>query len=284
MTKAALLRQMFDSDEMVYTVGAHNGLGAALAARAGFHAVWASSFEISAARALPDAGLLGMSDFLEAARQINDVCPLPVIADCDTGFGNELNMAHTIRQFEAAGVAAVCIEDKVFPKLNSFAGRRQHLVPVEEFQRKIRVAKLVQESFDTIVIARTEALIAGEGLVEALSRAHAYADAGADAVLIHSKSKSPEEVESFLAAWQRRVPAVVVPTTYHSWSAREAHERGASMVIYANQGLRASVAAMSRALTVIRNEGSSDPLESEIATVKEIFALQGLDEWMALER
>jgi phosphoenolpyruvate phosphomutase len=207
-----------------------------------------------------------------------------VIADCDTGFGNELNMAHTIRQFEAAGVAAVCIEDKVFPKLNSFVGARQNLVPIEEFQRKLLTAKRVQESFDTLVIARTEALIAGAGLDEALTRAHAYADSGADAILIHSKSKSPQEVKAFLSAWQRRLPVVVVPTTYNTWSAHQAHASGASMVIYANQGLRASVAAMSHAMTVIRNEGTSEPLEPSIASVKEIFALQGLDEWMALEQ
>lgn len=284
MTKANELRSMVGSGKPVLTAGAHNGLGAILAERSGYHAVWASSFEISAAHGLPDAGLLGMSDYLKVARELDHACGLPVIADCDTGFGNELNVAHTVRAYEAAGIAAICIEDKVFPKLNSFADCRQHLVPTEEFQHKIAIAKHVQLDSDTMIIARTEALIAGAGVAAALERAHAYADAGADAVLVHSKAHTSAEIEEFMSAWEQRVPVVIVPTTYYTWSASHAAAAGVSVVIYANHGLRASVSAMRKAFTRIRNEGTSESLEPEIATVKEIFDLQELDSWLALER
>ena len=284
-SKAAALRRMIKADEPpVLAAGVHDGIGAVLAEKAGYHAIWASSFAISAAHALPDAGLLGLTDFLHAAQVMNAACRLPVIADCDTGFGNALNVVHTIHQYEAAGIAALCFEDKVFPKLNSFSEHRQLLVPVEEFQDKVAAATTARRDPDTMVIARTEALIAGLGHDEALRRAHAYADAGADAVLVHSKAKSAGETESFLAAWDRRLPVVVVPTTYCEWSVRDASAAGASVIIHANQGLRASVTAMTAAFTVMLDEGSSASLEGSIASVKEIFELQELDAWLALER
>lgn len=283
--KAATLRaRIRQGGPPVLVAGVHDGLGAVLAERAGYHAVWASSFGISAAQALPDAGLLGLTDFLTVARTMEAACRIPVIADCDTGFGNALNVANTVRQYEAAGIAAVCFEDKTFPKQNSFSSHRQHLVPSDEFAAKIAVAVAVRQDPDTMVIARTEAFIVGLGLDEALRRAHAYADAGADAVLIHSKSKSAAEIEAFLGAWQQRLPVVVVPTTYYEWSVAEAAAAGAAVVIHANQGLRASVTAMAAAFQEMLGDGCSTALEPRIASVKEIFDLQRLDEWLELDR
>jgi phosphoenolpyruvate phosphomutase len=268
----------------VLVAGVHDGLGAVLAEKAGYHAVWASSFAISAAHALPDAGLLGMTDFLDTARMINSACRIPVIADCDTGFGNALNVSHTVREYEAAGIAAVCFEDKVFPKMNSFSGHRQLLVSIEEFQGKLAAASTVRRDPDMVLIARTEAFIAGFGVDEALRRAYAYAEAGADAVLVHSKSTSSGEVEAFLTGWDHRLPVVTVPTTYYRWSAAEAAAAGVSVIIHANQGLRASVAAMSDVFAAMIGDGGSASVEDRIASVKEIFELQELDAWLALER
>lgn len=284
-SKAAALRPLIEAGgPPVLVAGVHDGLGAVLAERAGYQALWASSFAISAAHALPDAGLLGATDFLHAARMMNAASALPVIADCDTGFGNALNVAHTVRQFEAAGIAALCFEDKVFPKVNSFAESHQRLVPVDEFQHKVAAATKARRDPDTVVIARTEALIAGLGLDEALRRAHAYADAGADAVLVHSKTTSASEIEAFLAAWQRRLPVVVVPTTYYEWTVSDASRAGAAVVIHANQGLRASVTAMTAAFELMLQEGGSASIECDIASVKAIFELQELDQWLALDR
>lgn len=217
-------------------------------------------------------------------RALDRACGLPVIADCDTGFGNALNVAHMVAEYEAAGIAAVCIEDKVFPKLNSFAGQGQNLVDTAEFAHKIKVARQAARSEDFTVIARTEAFIAGFGVDVALERAGAYADAGAHAVLVHSKADTPEQVLAFLACWDRTVPVVVVPTTYSSWHADDAHRAGVSMVIYANHGIRAKVTAMREVLSVIAKHGSSEGIEPAIASMRDIFDLQQLDKWMALDR
>ena len=284
MLKSTRLRQLLAAPELVRAAGAHDGLGAALAEEAGFEAVWASGLGLSAARALPDASVLSMSETLQAGIAMHRACTLPVVADCDTGFGGLLNVAHMVREFETAGIAAVCIEDKLFPKVNSFAEHAQPLATVADFCHRIEVAKSVQETEDFVVIARTEAYIAGMDTAEALRRAEAYADAGADAVLVHSKSAGPEQIEEFLSGWHRPVPVVAVPTTYHSWSAVAARDAGVSMMIYANQGLRATVTAVRAVLETILAEGSSASVEPRLASVKDVFALQKLDEWMALER
>lgn len=284
MLKSTRLRQLLAAPELTRAAGAHDGLGAALAEEAGFEAVWASGLGLSAARALPDASVLSMAEILQASVAMSRACSLPVVADCDTGFGGVLNVAHMVREFEAAGIAAVCIEDKVFPKVNSFAEHAQPLATVAEFCHRVEVAKSVQRTADFAVIARTEAYIAGMDTAEALRRARAYADAGADAVLVHSKSAGPEQIEDFLAGWDRPLPVVAVPTTYHGWPAAAARDAGVSMMIYANQGLRATVTAVRAALETIIAEGSSASIEPRLASVKDVFALQRLDEWMALER
>ena len=284
MLKSTRLRQLLAGPELVRAAGAHDGLGAALAEEAGFEAVWASGLGLSAARALPDASVLSMSETLHAAAAMHRACGLPIVADCDTGFGGLLNVAHMTREFEAAGIAAVCIEDKVFPKVNSFADHAQPLATVADFCARIEVAKSVQQTPDFMVVARTETYIAGLDTAEAVRRAEAYVDAGADALLVHSKSAGPEQIEDFLAHWDRPVPVVAVPTTYASWPAAAARDAGISMMIYANQGLRATVTAVRAVLESIIVEGSSASVEPRLASVKDVFALQKLDEWMALER
>ncbi|QNE35614.1 isocitrate lyase/phosphoenolpyruvate mutase family protein [Leifsonia shinshuensis] len=283
MSKAAQLRALLDGDGPVLAAGAHNGIGAALARRAGYDAVWASGLEISAAHGLPDIGLLGMSDFLQAARTMDNASSLPVIADCDTGFGGEANVAYAVSSYEAAGIAAVCFEDKVFPKRNSFAEERhQELVTIGEFSRKIRAAKGAQSSPDLVIIARTEALIAGAGMDEALRRADAFAAAGADVILIHSKAKEKTQIEEFLDRWSGGLPVAIVPTTYPDWTVADAYEAGASLIIHANQGLRATVTAVQATFETMIAAGCPRPVESRIATVADIFELQNMEYWLEL--
>jgi len=137
------------------------------------------------------------------------------VADCDNGYGNAINVMRTVGEFERAGAAGVCIEDNDFPKRCSFyAGVKRDLVPVDEHARKIEAATAARRDPAFAVIARTEALIAGLGVDEALGRARAYAAAGADAVLVHSKARDFGELAAFAAAWDGRVPLVAVPTTY----------------------------------------------------------------------
>jgi len=267
----------------VRVAGVHSALGGILAEEAGFGAVWASSFEISAAHGLPDASLLTMTDYLTTAAAVQRRVGVPVVADCDTGFGGAMNVAWMVREYERAGITAVCMEDKVFPKMNSFVAAEHALLDVDAFCHKIEVAKRVQASPDFFVIARTEALIAGAGMAEALRRCHAYADAGADAVLILFRAKVRTEIVEFLDLWSGRLPVVIVPTTYPDWHIDEIAAAGVSVVIYANQGLRATVSSLRHTFGHIRDEGRSAQLESRIATVPDIFALQQLSTWQEFE-
>jgi phosphoenolpyruvate phosphomutase len=283
MSKAQQLRHMLLDSEVTRVAGVQDALSALVAEEIGFHAVWASSFAISATRGLPDMSLLSMTDYLQAASYINDVCEVPVIADCDTGFGDVLNVAYMVQRYQAAGIAGVCIEDKIFPKRNSFQDAGQVLEEPGVFAHKIEVAKKSQHGDDFVLIARTEALIAGEGTDDALKRALQYADAGADAILVHSKSQTPHEVIEFLHRWPHVVPVVVVPTTYYNWHLNEAANAGVAVIIYANQGLRAAVRSMRDTLRQVYEAGSSVSVEPEIASVADIFRLQRLNDWLALE-
>src|SRR5262245_29386603 len=210
---ASRLREALRENRPLLVTGAHSALSARLVERAGFDGVWASGFEISATFAIPDANILTMSENLEVAKAMVEAVSIPVVADCDNGYGNAVNVVRTVQEYEKAGIAAICIEDNIFPKRCSFyAGVKRELATVEEHAGKIRAAKDAQRSRDFVVIARTEALIAGWGMEEALKRARAYAEAGADAILIHSKAKTPDELWEFARHWQSDVPLVSVPT------------------------------------------------------------------------
>ena len=277
------LRRLLARREPVVACGAHDALSAKLVEEAGFDAVWASGFGLSAVRAVPDASILTMSETLDGARAMVDATSIPIIADCDTGFGNAINVMRTVAEFEAAGVSAICIEDNVYPKRCSFyTSVARELVPVEEHARKIAAAKDAQRSAEFAVIARTEALIAGWGKEEALARARAYADAGADAVLIHSKHPDLSELAEVSASWDRSVPLVAVPTTYVGTSLGDLAAAGFKLVIYANQPLRAAVTAMRDALRMLR-AGETSALEQRIASLEEIYGLVGLSELQSNE-
>jgi len=270
------LRQLLAGPRVVRAVGAHNGLGAKLAQRAGFEAVWASGFEISASYALPDSSLLTMTQLLDCAEAMAAACDLPVIADCDTGFGGPLNVAHAVRSYERRGIAGICVEDKVFPKINSFAAVPHDLVPVEDFAQKIKAGKAAQSTEDFMVIARTEALVSGFGVDEALARARVYRAAGADAILVHSTSRSPQQVLDFAARWELGTPLVAVPTTYDGVHERDLFAAGFHLVIYANHGIRAAIQGATEALAVLAKAGHGRAVADRIVPISEVFALQGM--------
>ncbi len=272
--KAAALRARLDVGRPALAMAAHNPLAAKLAAAAGFDAIWGSGFELSASYAVPDASIIPMGTHLELMRAIGEVQDAPIVADIDTGFGNAVNVAYAVPRYEAAGVAAVVIEDKTFPKDSSLRpGGRQELLAVGEFQGKIEAAKAAS---GVLVVARTEALIAGLGLDEALRRGAAYAEAGADAVLIHSKQKTPDEILAFCRAWPGQVPLVLVPTSYPQLSFADVAALGkVGLIICGNHAIRAAVAAMQSVFARIIAEGGIAGVEADIASVADVFALQG---------
>lgn len=271
-TKAQQLLTLLRGDRIVRAVGAHNGLTAKLVQLAGFEAVWASSLELSASHALPDASLLSMTQCLDAAEAMDRAVTVPVIADCDTGFGGPVNVAHMVASYERRGIAAVCIEDKVFPKQNSFARVRHELLATDEFADKIRAAVATRGRL--VVIARTEAFVAGAGLTEALARARAYARAGADAILVHSKRADPAEVLAFADVWDLDVPLVAVPTAYPQVSEDRLFAAGYRLVIYANQGLRSMIRGVSRTLRELSAHRSAQAIEAHLCSIDDIFELQ----------
>lgn len=270
----------------MHAMSAHNPLSAKLAAEAGFDAIWGSGFELSASYAVPDANILSAGLHLEMMRAIAAAVAVPVIADIDTGFGNAINVAYSVPQYEAAGVSAVVMEDKTFPKDTSLrAGGRQELVRVAEFQGKIEAACAARRDPDFCVIARTEALIAGLGQAEALARAAAYEAAGADAILIHSKQTTPDEVLAFIAAWSGRVPLVLVPTAYPQLREADIQALGkVGLVIYGNHAIRAAVGAMREVFARIRADGGIHGVDADLPTVRDIIGLQGDADMRELER
>jgi phosphoenolpyruvate phosphomutase len=282
---ARRLRLALESPGPVLVAGAHNPLTARLVEESGFDAVWASGFEISASQAVPDANILTFSENLEIARGMARAVGIPVIADCDSGFGNAVNVLRTVREYEAAGVAGICIEDNIFPKRCSFyADSRRELVSAEEHAGKIRAAKAAQANPDTVVIARTEALIAGWGEAEALRRARAYADAGADAVMIHSRSKTLDELASAARKWDRNAPLVIVPTIFPQASADDCYAAGFKVVIFANHGLRSAIRATQQTLAELRRTGRIADVEPDLVPLKEVYRLVGVEAMNAQER
>lgn len=285
MSAGRRLRERMAAAGLVQVMAAHSPLSALLAEEAGFDGLWASGFELSALYGLPDVSLLSMTQHLEMVRAIADRSALPIVADIDTGFGNALNVIHAIRHYERAGAAAVVIEDKTFPKVTSLvAGGRQELLRTEEFQGKIRAALEARRDADFMVIARTEALIAELGEAEALRRAAAYESAGADMILVHSKQKTPAEIESFVRAWTGRTPLVLVPTVYPDLTVERIRALGkVKMVIYGNHAIRAAVTAMQRVFARILSDGGIQSVDKEIVSVEEIFRLQRMDQVKADE-
>jgi phosphoenolpyruvate phosphomutase len=278
--KSIHFRKLLAANKCVTGVGARDALEAKLIEQAGFDFVWASGFCISAAAGLPDASILSMKHFLDQARSMREVIDIPIIFDADTGYGNAINVMHTTKLLDEAGMAAMCIEDKNFPKDTSLlAGGRQQLLEASEFVNKIKAAKDAQKSTDFCVIARTEALIAGLGLDEALMRASMYAEAGADLVLIHSKSKDPDEIVRFIAQWSSTVPLVIVPTSYPELTEQKIIElEKVKVVIYANQVIRAAVKATQEVLRQIKRDKGIYGLGDSIAALTDIFDLQGVGE------
>ncbi len=275
MSKNESLRKKLESKSIVKVGGAFDAMSAKLVESAGFDAIWAGSFAISATHALPDASILTMTEFFDVASTMANACEIPVIADCDTGYGGPSNVAHMVKKYENAGISSICIEDKIFPKQNSLLeGGQNDLLSEKEFVAKILAGKEAKQDENFLIIARIEALISGLGMQEALKRADAYEKAGADAILIHSKQKTPDEIFEFTENWKGSIPIVAIPTTYDSVKISDLYKNKIKMVIYANQTLRTAYTAMEKLLKEMITVEKISDVKQEISSMKQIFELQ----------
>ncbi len=263
-------------------MGAHDGLSARIAAEAGFSALWASGLCMSTTLGVRDSDEASWTDLLALVARVVESVDLPVLVDGDTGYGNFNTARRFTARAERIGAAGVCLEDKTFPKMNSFVGGGHHLAPMSEFCGKVAACRDVVRNSDFVVVARVEALIAGAGLAEALRRAEAYQQAGADAIFIHSRQSTVAEIAAFAHEWAGRLPLVIAPTTYHTTPLLEYAQLGIAAVIWANQSMRAAVTAMRRACRSIRTDGPTS-VEPWIAPLEEVFTLMGYQDLTADE-
>ena len=285
MNKTTQLKNLLRSPQTEFILEAHNGLAARIVEETGFKGIWASGLALSAQHAVRDNNELSWTQVVETLEFMSDATTIPILLDGDTGYGDFNNMRRLVRKLEQRAIAGVCIEDKLFPKTNSFIqGEKQELEDVETFCGKIQAGKDAQSDDDFCIVARVEALIAGWGLEEALRRGEAYRKAGADAVLIHSKQSRPDEVLAFAREWGDRCPLVIVPTKYYSTPTEVFRQHGIGLVIWANHLIRANITAMQATAKTIYDTQSLVDVEGRVASVSEIFRLQGAAELLEAEK
>ena len=282
--KTRQFRSLLNSSRLEFLCEAHNGLSAKICEEAGFKGLWASGLCLSAQFGVRDSNEASWTQLLEMLEFMSDATRIPIMLDGDTGYGNFNNMRRLVTKLEQRDIAAVCIEDKLFPKTNSFINAlAQPLADTDEFCGKIKAAKDAQADDEFSVIARVEALIAGWGIDEAIRRAEAYHEAGADGILIHSAKATPDEVLAFKQQWGDRAPVVIVPTKYYATPTQVLRDSDFSLVIWANHILRSAVTAMQEAARTLHADQGLHALEDRIASVGEIFRLQGAQELQQAE-
>lgn len=274
------------SDEIVRTMVAYDGLSALIVEHTSvikdnqkrkFDALWLSSLCDSASMGKPDIELVDLTSRIRIIEEIMEVSTKPIIFDADTG-GQIEHFSYNIRSLERVGVSAVIIEDKIGLKRNSLLGNdvEQHQDSIENFCEKIRVGKASTVSNNFMLIARIESLILDKGLEDALTRAEAYVNAGADGIMIHSRKKIPDEIFSFCDTFRKKdleTPIIVVPTTFNSVYENEFKQHGVNAVIYANHLLRAAFPAMKNtALSILQNERCMEA-DEYCMSIKDVLAL-----------
>lgn len=267
-------------------VGVYDGLSALLAAKWNFDFLWVSSFCCSATMGLPDAGIIGSDEILAIVRNVRRSTPLPIVVDMDSGYGDAVKVCHVAEAMARAGATALCIEDNPLSKRCSlYDGYNRLLVETEEHIARLRAAKIGVDQAGSRcgIIARTEALVAGMGVDEALRRAAAYVDAGADAVFIQSLDRTGEEVLSFGRAWKSRTPIFIAPTRMPQITKSQFVAAGVSHSIFANQGLRAVHAALDNTFKTLSESDCSLQVESMISSVLTVATEVGSQKIIELE-
>ena len=270
--KTTRFREMLTSPETNFIMEAHNGLSAKIVEETGFEGVWASGLSVSSALGVRDSNEASWTQVLEVLEFMADATSIPILVDADTGYGNFNNFRRLVNKLIQRDIAAVCIEDKLFPKTNSFLGANQPLADIDEFCGKIKAGKDAQADDDFSVIARLEALIAGWGLDEALRRAEAYHEAGADGILIHSKESVADEILAFAKEWANRSPVVIVPTKYYATPTDHFRDVGINLIIWANHNMRAAISSMRETSRQIFENQNLMWAEENVVRLGDVFA------------
>jgi len=280
------LRQLIGMCPVVKTIEVHSGLTGLIAEKTvvenngeldQFDAMWISSLCDSTAKGKPDIELVDMSSRIRTIDDVMDVTTKPIILDGDTG-GLIEHFVYNVRTLERMGVSAVIIEDKTGLKKNSLFGTEveQTQDSIENFSAKIRAGKNAQRTEEFMIIARIESLILERGMEDALTRAFAFVDAGADGIMIHSRKKSPDEIVEFCKKFREKddiTPIVVVPTSFNSITEEELAAAGVNIVIYANQLTRSAYPAMqSTAIEILKNHRALE-VDSKLMPFKDIIKL-----------
>jgi 2-methylisocitrate lyase-like PEP mutase family enzyme len=255
-------------------VGVHDALTARLAERAGFDLLWLGSLEVCSRFGIPDRNLLTPTEMAAVVREVRAVTELPVYVDADNGYGSDFCAMRAVRDFEAAGAFAVCIEDNAFPKRNSLVvGESRELVPADEFA--VRLNKMTESRKELRIIARTEALIAGLGTDEAVRRLHMYAQAGVDGLFVQINSACRDQLFPVLEQIRGLLPIVLAPTALPEVSLEEFGGQGVSTVLFANVVVRRLLTALSGTLGDLRRSCRLADVEDVIASVSEVLQLAG---------
>ena len=280
------LRRLLETKPLVRALEVHNGLTGLIAENAklgtngssrSYDAMWSSSLTDSTAKGKPDIEAVDMTSRMNTVDDIFEVTTKPMIFDGDTG-GRPEHFSFTVRSLERLGVSAVVIEDKIGLKKNSLLGNEveQSQDSIDDFCHKIRTGKRAQITREFMIVARCESLILDKGLPDALERCEAYVGAGADAILIHSRKKQPDEIFAFCREYQARkmdAPLVVVPTSFNGVYEQELIAAGVRVVIYANHLLRAAYPAMMKAAQAILEHGRSFETDKDIISINQILDL-----------
>jgi len=281
------LRRLINSGKVVKILEAHNALSGLIAENAKetledgeivtFDGMWSSSLTDSTSKGKPDIEAVDTTSRLITINEIFEVTTKPMIYDADTG-GKPEHFEFTVRSLERTGVSAVVIEDKTGLKKNSLFGNEvaQTQDSIENFSHKIRVGKAAQVTKEFMIIARIESLILDAGMEDALRRASAYIEAGADGIMIHSRKKDPSEIKEFVSTFRKQdknTPVVVVPTSFNSVTTDEFKEMGVNVVIYANHMLRAAYPGMMKVAKTILKHKRSLEAEPDCMPIKEILEL-----------
>lgn len=280
------LKRVLEMKGLITAMEAHDGLTGLIVENTVVHqnggahqfdAMWVSSLCDSTAKGKPDIELVDMTSRFRTIEDITEVTTKPIIFDGDTG-GKTEHFVYTVRSLERLGVSMVIIEDKTGLKKNSLFGTEvvQTQDSIENFSAKIRAGKKAQRTKEFMICARIESLILEQGMEDALTRAFAFAEAGADAIMIHSRKKDPSEIQEFIEKFRaedKTTPIVLVPTSFNSVTEEEWKERGANIIIYANQLMRAEVPAMQKAAETILENHRAEECDAMLMPFKDIIRL-----------